>query len=70
MTHKLLCFTPTMISIQNPQSKFLSSQINVYTMRAIIAPGRKYLLPSVKKYRTESEAFHLVDLLEFTRKIV
>lgn len=68
MTHKLLHFTSPTISIQNSESKFLSSQINVNAMRATIASGRKYLLPSVKRYRTENDAFYLVDLMEFIRK--
>jgi hypothetical protein len=37
--------------------------------RAVITLGRKSLLPSGKKYRTEWDAFHLVDLMEFIRKI-
>lgn len=69
MTHKLLHFTPPTISILNSESGFLSSWINVYAMRATIASGRKQLLPSVKRCRTESDAFYLGDLMEFIREV-
>ena len=68
MTHKLLHFTPTTISIQNSKSEFLSSQINVCA-RAVIAPGRKCHPLSVKRYRMESDVLHLADFMEFIKKI-
>lgn len=70
MTHKLLHFTLTTISIQNSESKFLSSQINVYARKSCYCPGKEMSFAfSVKRYRMESDALHLVDLMEFIKKI-
>lgn len=72
MTHKLLHFTPTTVGIQNSKSEFLNSQINVCARKGHYCPGKEISFAFREKAqnrKTENDVFHLVDPLEFIRKI-
>lgn len=59
MTHKLLRFTPTTVGIQNSESEFLNSQINVCAGKRHYCPGKEISFALREKAQNRKQRFPL-----------